>query len=814
MLDDYLFNVFQYWGQGFEKMPSFLKIIYKHNLEFCEQHNINLVLIDDNNVNDYITPHPRFKELAYNFKSDIIRYYILHKFGGFWFDTDVIIIKDLNNLYKSIGKYECMLDVEFNEKIGCASMFIKKESNVSLFCINYINHVLNSKDKLIWDDIGPFTVEELYKTHFSLIKLNNYDIVKNGCNFVCWNEFPGVNKKNWYLQTEGYAMSKAAFLKNNQNCFYLITWTIYRINDMKNNLNNMVFNHKKSVFSYFINYENKKIVVVNAIDNEWNGTYCEGVVLYKDFGSLSYLKDDKHHIYLYNGFWKLGESGVKVYKQLSQEITNEIDLNIIKFDLKDHKIPDVRDITFLPEVALDNLKDNVLKTSKLNGIIIETGCAKGGSSVCIGYFKEKSKIFKIYDTFSLIPPHSTNDNKDCHDRYKKIISGEESKDYYGYQINLINTIKKTFDKFNLNIVENNIELIQGLYENTLKVNEPVSFAHIDCDWYDSVMVSLKEIEPNLVKGGILTLDDYYCWSGCKKACDDYFKDKKNNYLFEKKANRLNITKLNDKNESKQEKKYGVMWASTVNVGDDIQTIAGINFLEKKGIKKYSFIDREKLSDYNGEPVTLIMNGWYMHDINKFPPSNKITPIFISVHINNEFLIIKNINYFKKYEPIGCRDEDTANLFRKYGIKSYFSGCLTLLFDDYKEKTGGKYLVDINTKCNYIPNIEMDTLKYTDYEIIEHDINKNMSLTDRINMALILLNKYQKAELVITTRLHCILPCRAFNTKSIFIHKNYKNDPRFQGLKEIINGDINYHNNHDGNREKIEEIRNNFLNLKI
>lgn len=82
------------------------------------------------------------------------------------------------------------------------------------------------------------------------------------------------------------------------------------------------------------------------------------------------------------------------------------------------------------------------------------------------------------------------------------------------------------------------------------------------------------------------------------------------------------------------KKYAVMWASTVNIGDDIQTLAAINLLKKKGITEYIFIDRELLSDYNGDPVTLIMNGWYMHNINKFPPSDKITPVFISVHIND------------------------------------------------------------------------------------------------------------------------------------------------------------------------------------
>ena len=72
-----------------------LKTIYKHNKLICERFDIDLILVDDNNVYDFIQPHQKFKILKANFKSDIIRYYMLHKFGGFWFDTDVIIIKNL-----------------------------------------------------------------------------------------------------------------------------------------------------------------------------------------------------------------------------------------------------------------------------------------------------------------------------------------------------------------------------------------------------------------------------------------------------------------------------------------------------------------------------------------------------------------------------------------------------------------------------------------------------------------------------------------------------------------------------------------------
>lgn len=90
----------------------------------------------------------------------------------------------------------------------------------------------------------------------------------------------------------------------------------------------------------------------------------------------------------------------------------------------------------------------------------------------------------------------------------------------------------------------------------------------------------------------------------------------------------------------------------------------------------------------------------------------------------------------------------------------------------------------------------------------------MLLKERLIMADDLLNKYRTAEMVITTRLHCNLPCRAFNTECIFIHKNYTNDPRFSGLKTIINGDTMNHSKTTGNKYEINKIRNNFLLLKI
>ena len=48
----------------------------------------------------------------------------------------------------------------------------------------------------------------------------------------------------------------------------------------------------------------------------------------------------------------------------------------------------------------------------------------------------------------------------------------------------------------------------------------------------------------------------------------------------------------------------------------------------------------------------------------------------------------------------------------------------------------------------------------------------------------LLRRYAQAKLVITSRLHCALPCLAFDTPVIFVNKNLE-DPRFAGLLEYM-----------------------------
>ena len=54
----------------------------------------------------------------------------------------------------------------------------------------------------------------------------------------------------------------------------------------------------------------------------------------------------------------------------------------------------------------------------------------------------------------------------------------------------------------------------------------ICILRLDTDFYSSTKIELEKLWPLLSKNGILIIDDYGFWQGCKKAVDNYFKKKK------------------------------------------------------------------------------------------------------------------------------------------------------------------------------------------------------------------------------------------------------------------------------------------------
>jgi hypothetical protein len=259
-----------------------------------------------------------------------------------------------------------------------------------------------------------------------------------------------------------------------------------------------------------------------------------------------------------------------------------------------------------------------------------------------------------------------------------------------------------------------------------------------------------------------------------------------------------------------------------NIGDYIQSLAAEQYTGRDVV----FVEREETHKYSGEPIKMIMNGWFMHHPENWPPSEAIVPLFISIHINpaigERMLSEKSVAYFKNYVknngPVGARDRDTEKQLKAKGIDAYFSSCLTLtLGKTYQHNPLGETVcfVDPHYDVNLSPrstaywkycsilmlkpktivaiSIKMhgsvsrkSLLKtaafykaYSQYftdeilmkaQYIQHLVVENHFANEiaKFDYARNLMHKYENSRLVVTSRIHAALPCLAMGTPVIFV----------------------------------------------
>ncbi len=72
--------------------------------------------------------------------------------------------------------------------------------------------------------------------------------------------------------------------------------------------------------------------------------------------------------------------------------------------------------------------------------------------------------------------------------------------------------------------EDRLHFVQGPVEETLPDAAPPELAllRLDTDWYESTLHELEHLYPRLAPGGILIIDDYGHWEGCRRAVEEYF----------------------------------------------------------------------------------------------------------------------------------------------------------------------------------------------------------------------------------------------------------------------------------------------------
>jgi len=140
------------------------------------------------------------------------------------------------------------------------------------------------------------------------------------------------------------------------------------------------------------------------------------------------------------------------------------------------------------------------KQTPNNGIFVEVGVYKGGTAYYLNEItKERKTELWLFDTFEGMPEktegidlHNVGDFSDC-----------------SYE-----TVKSLVPE---------ARIFKGFFPETIKdiFLPDISFAHIDCDQYESIKNCIQILIPFLTIGGIMYFNDYGCLDGATKAIDEF-----------------------------------------------------------------------------------------------------------------------------------------------------------------------------------------------------------------------------------------------------------------------------------------------------
>jgi len=185
-------------------------------------------------------------------------------------------------------------------------------------------------------------------------------------------------------------------------------------------------------------------------------------------------------------------------------------------------------------ISLVNATKHIVKHN-IEGVIIECGVWKGGSMMAIlrtlKNLKVEDREVYLYDTFEGMSEPTAED---------KSIRGESA-------LNAYNDDKDGWDKIiyyssldevkeniaTIGYTSENVHYVKGKVEDTISKDtlpDKIALLRLDTDWYESTKHELEFLFPKLVSGGIIIIDDYGHWEGCKKAVDEYF-NKNNINIF-------------------------------------------------------------------------------------------------------------------------------------------------------------------------------------------------------------------------------------------------------------------------------------------
>ncbi|MFA5938148.1 MAG: TylF/MycF/NovP-related O-methyltransferase [Sinimarinibacterium sp.] len=169
---------------------------------------------------------------------------------------------------------------------------------------------------------------------------------------------------------------------------------------------------------------------------------------------------------------------------------------------------------------------------RIPGAFVECGVWRGGSVLAMLLklldLGITDRDIYLYDTFEGMTAPTENDTSAFEASALDTWQSAQSEGKRGWdqmfsaEVYTLDTVKSLLASSGYPTAR--LHFVQGPVEQTIPGTLPDSIAllRLDTDWYESTRHEMEHLYPRLASGGVLIIDDYGHWEGCRKAVDEYF----------------------------------------------------------------------------------------------------------------------------------------------------------------------------------------------------------------------------------------------------------------------------------------------------
>lgn len=148
------------------------------------------------------------------------------------------------------------------------------------------------------------------------------------------------------------------------------------------------------------------------------------------------------------------------------------------------------------------------------GAFVECGTYNGGSGAVLAHVAARDhRSVWLFDSFEGLPEPVAED-------------GEAASAWAGGCVGQESKVADVLGRVGANTDE--VHIVKGWFNETLAPapTGPIALLHLDGDWYESTREILLALYDRVDPRGFLAIDDYGHWPGCRRAVDEFFRERK------------------------------------------------------------------------------------------------------------------------------------------------------------------------------------------------------------------------------------------------------------------------------------------------